>query len=398
MRYMTDEALSAIEGSRSDLGVVGHIWYDGKVVVQDVEISSWSVTSEADRQVQTQVQVVINDPTGALAPWAVDDPLGVGGARLQLIYVMGPTQRMDIGYFRITKSTASENWNLVRLKDAEGFERRQVWVSTGARIPVSADDLIETIVADKLVAPESPKFGATVLSEVQRLARGIVPVSIAAGVVDRSVPLNTVYERERMDAIEDLLKSIQCAYRMTGDGQLEVYPSEPGEPVWTIAGGDDGVLVSFARSQDIGDMSNGAVAEGATPDGDQLLGRQFEETGPLRWGGPNWRRPKFQSSTGILETQDQVDKAAVTMLKGQIEGRTIDLDVTCLLHPGLQPGDVVVLVAPIATGREVSLTGIVRSTAMNGTTAGIQPMRLTMRCDYEDVQRVSREIRKGVDV
>lgn len=398
MRSMTETALSAIEGSRSDSGLIGHVWYDGVAVAVDVEISTWSIQQSGDRQVQTSVQLTVNDPTGALAPWGVDDPLGVGGSQIQLIYAIDQTERVDLGFYRITKSEAVEHWNLLRVKDpATGLTQRQVWMSTGARIPLAAEDLTNIVVADKLVAPESPKLGATVLSEVRRLLSGVMPVYVTPGVTDRTVALNTVYERERMDAIEDLLKTIQCACRMTSDGQLEVYKSAPGPSVWTIAGGDDGVLVGFARSQDIADMFNGAVAEGSTSDGNQLIGREFELDGPLRWGGPNWRRPKFQSSTGILETQDQVDLAAKTVLRGQIEGRTVDLDVTCLPHPGLQPGDVVTLNAPTATGEEMSLSGIVTSTTLRGSTAGITPMNLTMRCSYDDVQAVSWAIRRGVD-
>lgn len=398
MRHMSEAALSAIEGSRTDVGIIAHVWYDGVCVAQDVDVSSWTVTSEAERQVQTQVGLTINDPTGALAPWGVDDPLGVGGSRVQLIYAMNDSERIDMGFFRITKSDAVEHWNLLRVKDpVTGVESRQVWLSGGARIPISAEDLTTIVVADKFVAPESPKLGATVLSEVRRLLFGVMPVTVQPGIVDRDANLTMVYERERMDAVEDLLRSIGCACRMTGDGQLEVYSSAPGDSVWTIAGGDDGVLVGFSRSQDVSDMFNGAVAEGATSEGNQLIARQFELDGPLRWGGPNWRRPKFQSSTGILETQEQVEKAAVTVLRGQVEGRTVDLVVTCLPHPGLQPGDVVTLEAPTPTGEAMALTGIVRSTALSGSTAGVTPMNLTMRCSYDDVQAVSWAIRKGVD-
>lgn len=397
MRPMTETALSAIEGSRSDRGVIVHVWYDGVAVATNVEVSSWSIQQSGDRQVQTTVQLTVNDPTGELAPWGVDDPLGVGGSQVQVIYAIDDFERVDMGFYRIAKSEAVEHWNLLRVKDpVTGAQQRQVWMSTGAQIPLTAEDLTSIIVADKFLAPESPKLGATVLSEVRRLTAGIVPVYVNGGITDRAVALNTVYERERMDAIEDLLKTIQCAARMTGDGQLEVYKSAPGPSVWTIAGGDDGVLVGFARSQDIADMFNGAVAEGSTSDGNQLIGREIELDGPLRWGGPNWRRPKFQSSTGILETQAQVDLAAKTVLRGQIEGRTVDLDVTCLPHPGLQPGDVVTLNAPTATGEEMSLTGIVTATTMRGSTAGIAPMTLTMRCSYDDVQAVSWAIRKGV--
>lgn len=389
MRAMSEAALSALTGSRAGERLICHVWYDGQVVAPDIDVSDWSITSDGARQVRTQVSLTVTDPDGTLAPWGVDDPLGVGGARLQLIYALTETETVDLGYFRITTSDPAENWTL----HAAGS--RTVWVSGGAQIPVGADDLTVIAVADRLLAPESPKTGSTVLSEVRRLLLGIMPVTVAAGVADRSVPTTTVFERERMDAVEDLLAMISCTHRMTGDGQLEVVSNVPGPPVWEIAGGDDGVMVSLRRSQSADGLYNGAVSEGATPDGRQLIGRAFETTGPLRWNGPHGRRPVFHAATGILTTQAAVDADAVSVLAGRLRGRTVDLAVTCLPHPGLQCGDVVTVASPTVTGAEIALAGIVRKTSLRGSAAGPSPMTMTVECRYEDVQAVAAAIRRA---
>ena len=386
MRFMSETALSALTGSRVDERVRAHIWYDGQVVAPDLDLADWQVSSDGSRQVRTQTSLTVVDPDGILTPWGVDDALGVGGARAQLIYEISGGETVDLGFFRITGSDPAENWNL---------KNGAVWVSGGATIPVQADDLTTIAVADRLLSAESPKAGATVLSEVRRLLNGIMPVTVAAGVTDRAVATTTVYERERMDAVEDLLKSISCTHRMTGDGQLEVYPAAVAAPVWEIAGGDDGVMISVRRSQSSSALYNAAVAIGATPDGRQLVARAFELSGPLRWEGPHWRRTYFQDSSGILTTQSAVEAAVKSVLAGQLRGRTVDLQVTCLPHPGLQPGDAVSVSVPTVTGEAMSLVGVVRTTSLRGTAAGVSPMTMTVECAYEDVQAVAAAIRRA---
>lgn len=388
MRYMTETALSALTGSRSGERLVAHVWYDGRIAASDLDVTDWTITSDGSRQVRNQVSLTVADAEGTLAPWGVDDPLGVGGSKLQLVYVLSPTESVDLGWFRLTGSEPAENW-LVKTAGA-----RAVWISGGASIPIQADDLTSVAVADRLLAPESPKPGATVISEVQRLMRGIAPVTVHPDVEDRAVSMSLVIKRERMDAVEDLLTLISATHRMTGDGQLEVYPAAPSEPVWEVAGGEEGVMISIRRSQSASELYNAAISEGATPDGRQLIGRAFETVGPLRWEGPHWRRPIFYSSP-MLTTQAQVTADARRLLSSRLNGRTVDLQVTCLPHPGLQPGDVVVVASPTVTGAEMPLTGTVRSINLRGGAGGPAPMTMTVECSYEDVQAVAVAIRRG---
>lgn len=388
MRYMSERAHSALHGSRPGERLIGHVWYDGEVVAPNIDLADWTIAEDGSRQVRTQVSLTVADPHGSLAPWGVDDPLGVAGSRVQLVYALSDTETVDMGWYRIAESKPAEDWVL---KTAGS---RSVWISGGATIPVEADDLTSIAVADRLLAPQSPGARSTVLSEVRRLLTGIVPVTVAPGVTDRAVSTSMVFERERMDAVEDLLTSISATHRMTGDGQLEVYPATPGAPVWEVAGGDEGVLISVRRTQSASRLYNGAVSEGATPEGRQLIGRAFETTGPLRWDGPHGHRPIFHSAVGILTTQTQVTASARTLLTNRLRGRTVDLAVTCLPHPGLQSGDVVTVASPTITGAEIPLTGVVRSTSLRGGAYGISPMTMTVECDYQDVQAVAAAIRR----
>lgn len=391
---MSEEALSILAGSRSGDGVRAFAWYDGQLVGPEagLPISDWGL-NYADQQVQGQFTATIDDPDGELAPWAVDDPLGVGGPRLQVIYTLPLGYTVDIGWFRIASNAPAESWRVYRLGE-HGDDLR--FVSGGGRVPITADDLTRLAVRARLLAPDSPPAGATVLSEVRRLLRDIMPVAVAPGVTDVAVPRTLVYERERMNAVEDLVARIDAGCRMTNDGQLEVYPLAKTDPVWQVVGGDEGVLISVQREQSIDGLNNAWVVEGQDDDGRQLIGRAFEDAGPLRYTGPHGPDPYFQASTGLLKTQSAVDFAAQTLRANQRAARSVDLVVECLPHPGLQIGDWVLVANPVVAGDPVPLVGRVTAIRLRGSAAaGVSPMVLTVACGYAEVQAVAQAVRRA---
>lgn len=393
MRPMSELARTALTGSRVGDRVVATVWYDGEVVVPELPVSKWSLTADAAAQVQQSLMLEVTDVDGRLSPWAVNDPLGVGGAKVQVSYRFGGSgEAMDLGWFRITAADPVQMWRTYNLPSGE---QEITWVSAGSSIPVKAEDLTQIAKAARFLAPTSPGAGATVVSEVRRLMRGIAPVTVRAGVVDAPVASTVIFETERMDAIDDLVGRISCAYRMTGDGQLEIYRTARTAPVWEVAGGDGGALVGIQQSQSVEGLYNAAVVEGQADDGRPLTSIYTEPDGPLRWEGPHWQVPVFQSSTGLLKTQAAVDAAARTLLAGRIQDRTVTLNVECLPHPGLQIGDWVRVVTPTTSGLGVPLDGVVRTLRLSGATNGVHPMSMSVECPYEDVQAVVAKLRSA---
>lgn len=390
MRTVPTAGLGALTGSRAGDKITVHAWLGGQVVATDLPVAEWTMSWD-DAQVQGALSLTIADVDGALAPWAVDDPLGVGGPRLQVIYTIGGTGvTVDIGSYRITRNNPAESWRVYASDDPDSpFYGRIEWVSGGAVIPVEAEDLTRVVVGDKLLAPSSPAFGATILSEVRRLLAGIVPVTVAGGVVDAPVATTVVFERERMDAVDDLLARISAVHRMTGDGQLEIVPAGPQAAVWSIVGGDEGALVSVQRSQSIERLYNGAVSDGTDATTSlPVRGMVFEGSGPLRWDGPHGHWPIAHSSP-LITSQLAADHDAAASLASRVSTRTIDLQVTCLPHPGLQMWDWVQVANPIIAGAPVPLVGQVVAMNLRGSSAGVAPMTLTVRCPFEDVQAVA---------
>lgn len=403
MRDIDAATLTALNGSRASDTITVYAWYDGNLVQDDpLPISTWSMSWDLTRQVQT-ANFTVTDKDGKLAPWLLEDPLGVGGTQLQVIYNVGGAGSVNLAWYRITQSAPDENWRSyvinhlgqTNLGSPLPPNKRKVLVSGGAQIAISGADLALHIKNARLLAPQSPQGASpTNLSEITRLLADIVPVDADPAIVDKAVNKSLIYDGERIDAIEDLCDNLGATYRMNGDGHLEVYPIAPTEPVWTIAGGPEGVLVRPDRSQSIEGLYNVFVAEGTDADNLPLRGIAEITDGPLRNGGPHGTYPLFFSSN-MLTTQSQVNNYALQMRDTQLAGLTVDLEVTCLPNPALQQGDYVRVASPVVNGQTVTLDGRVKTMSLSSDGTVVQPMVLTVQCSYDAVQAALSEVDRG---
>jgi hypothetical protein len=402
MRQIDANTLSALTGSRSGEGITVYVWYGGRLAYPDpLPVASWGFSWDRTRQVQT-FDLTVADKDGKLAPWLLEDPLGVGGSRLQVRYDVGSAGSVNMGWYRITGPSPDERWHSYTISESGRVNpdspipagKKQVLVSGGATIRVQADDLGVMLHSDRLVAPESPQgTSPTVVGEVRRLAEHIMPVVTAPGVVDRPVNKTLIYERERLDAIQALCKSITCDYRMNGDGQLEIYPITPQAPVATLQGGAEGLLVKVDREQKYEGLYNRFVVKGTAAD--KPVQSVVEVTsGPLSVSGPHGRVATFYESN-MIETQGQADDYAYTMMTTHLAGLTVDLKVTCLPVPHVQQGDWVCVGNPVVNGQSFTLAGMVKSINQpsNGTVPG--QCTIVVECSYRDVQTVIGGIDRG---
>lgn len=391
MRVDSPELDAEIAGTTHGDRLEVHAWRDGVVVAQDLDVSSWGLGWNADRQVQGQGTITVADPDGSLAPWGMSDPLGPGGSRLQVTWVSGLSgARVPLGWWRIRRPDPHETWLTYNLPDGQA-----VRVAGGGSVTIQADEQTASVVMDRLDA--EVVTAATCVAEVRRLVQDICPVTVHPGVGDGPVPSSLVYGESRMDAVEDLLSAIGAVYRMGPDGALEIVPAAGVGPVWTLAGGEDGVLVNLARSLSDEGVYNAAISSGETPDGRPLIGRAYIEAGPLRWGGPFGKVPIFHRS--IATTQAGVDADAATVLTNRVSSGEVDLTVTCLTHPGLQVQDRVTVIAATTAG-ELPLEGRVVGMRMSSATSdsGTTPakkMTLTVRVSTQALEAVAARVRRG---
>lgn len=198
-----------------------------------------------------------------------------------------------------------------------------------------------------------------------------------------------------MDAIEDHLTRVQATYRMGPGGEMEIVPEAGIGPVWTLAGGDDGVLIGLDRSMSDEGVYNAAVSTAQPdggPDATQLVGRAYITDGPLRWGPdtPFGRRPIFHQSPAT--TQAGVNADAETLLANRQVSGEVELAVSCLMHPGLQLQDRVTLVPPSMTG-DHPIVGRVTQMRVSGAEAISKMMALRVAVAVTDLEVLARQVR-----
>ena len=383
MRQLSSTMLDAIAGSVPDARLTVAAWYDGTLREPALPISTWSISWEGSDStlVQGKASVTVADPTGRLAPWGFDEPLSAAGSRLQLAFWCGD-ESVDLGWYTVAGNKPTEQWRLVGAN--------LTWVSGGASIPVDADDLTRLVQDSGFISPEAPPADSTVITEVRRLMSGICPVTVASGVVDAGVPSTIVYKDDRLAAIQDLVRVLDCRYRMTGAGELEIYPLTKTDPVWVIQGGDGGALVSLNREQSRADLINGVVSTSSDPS-QEIRALATVTAGPLKWDGPFGR--KIARHNAIATTQDGVQADAQTYLNNTAVVKTLPLTVLCKPHPGIQIGDWVRVAQPAIDGTAYPLDGMVTAVQLKGSTTGVDPMQLTVTCSLADVQAVGLAVR-----
>lgn len=391
MRLIDEASLAALDGSRAADAFTVWAWRDGALVLPEpLPVLSWNTDDDAGDTVKVgqKLSLIIGDPDGSLGAWRLDDPLGVAGTRLQVVYRVGGAGAVNYGWFRITENEPDElvDWRKI---DEFGFdepdsqlEPHTRWVPVvTAVVRLEAVDLTFDVDMDRLESPESPGAGATILSEVARLTENYYPIVVDDGVTDRTVSRQLVFDRERLESVQDLLSRISARYRMGGDGECHVYPLTSAS-VWRANPGT--ALVSVARKQSLDGLYNRWVVEGKeTENGQPVRAAASLETGPLRWGGPHGRKQFFYSSE-MIETHDQAGAYARELRTEFLASLAVELLVEIVPHPELQAGDRVEVGYPITTSHIAYIPGRIVSVHRAGDPVPSNTS-LKVSCSYADV-------------
>lgn len=352
MQTVSADYLNAISGSHTPTVQVD-AWYDGQLVLENVPVTSGSVTVDGTRTIAGSLTLTSVSEDGSLVPDRWDAPLAPYGSQLHVRSGVkagsGATEQVSLGWYRIDSADPQEYYAPYTVgTDVE-------WVCRGMQVTTQGSDRMSMVDDARFLSPEVPVSTLSVITEIKRLVQGLVPVGNLSAVTDAVIPASIAYQTSRVQAIQDLADVLGHMARIDPDGALELIPkANSTTPVWTVSITEKQVI-DWSRKLDRSDLYNGVVSTGQTPEGAPVQASTIETAGPLRWGGPLGRVPYGHSSP--LITTDTAAKAdSETLLTQLIRDRAAAVTVTCTPNPALEWGDCVRLVLP---NRE--LIGTVRS-------------------------------------
>jgi hypothetical protein len=390
VRLIDDRTATALQGSRPADTITVWAWRGGSLVLPEpLDVIDWSAQDSAGDNVKVgqQLTLTVADPTGTLGAWRFEDPLSVGGTRLHVIYRVGGAGAVNFGRFRITGNEPDEvtEWRVI---DEYGYDdaghrvgphKREVPV-VRAVVKLTAVDLTFDADRDKLEGPESPGTDATVLGEFARLMGNHFPVVIDPGVEDVHVSSLLVFDKERLEAGQDLLSRVGARYRMGGDGECHVYPLDTA-PVWRVEPGN--CLVSVARKQDIGGLYNRWIVEGKdSGSGSPVRAVVSIDYGPLKFGGDHGRAQTFYTSE-MITTYEQALAYGQKLRDQFLDSLAVLLTVEISPRPELQAGDRIEVGYPLP-GKVAYFLGTITDIRRQGATVP-GGTTLTVSCSYLDV-------------
>lgn len=244
-----------------------------------------------------------------------------------IIYGNGDREWVSQGYFRL-------------------YRTEQQHAPRGA-VRLDGRDRMSGIVDYRLLDPIQFAQGTSVHDAVTYLAQEVYPN--LAVVFDFDAGATTfagshIVEEDRYGFLLDIAQSLGKILYFDHEGTLRmVSPPNPAQPVFDVAAGADGVLVSLSRTLHRDGVYNAVVAAGETPGEASVRAVAWDNApaSPTYWFGAYGKVPRFYSSP-FIKTGEQAKSAAIAMLR-RVIGLPYSVDFTAVPNPALEPGDPVVV-------------------------------------------------------
>jgi len=261
-------------------------------------------------------------------------------------YGGGAAEYVSLGYFRI---------NIVDQDDAPD-----------GPIRIAGVDRMAMIIDAKLTSVV--QFAPTV--QYRDVVAQLVTDAYAAAVIEwddldvasDAIGRTAIAESDRYAFLNDLLTGLGKIWYFDYRGVLVIRtPPSPSEPLWTVARGAGGVLVSASRSLSRQGVYNGVLATGEALDTEapaRGLAVDDDPGSPTFWGGPFGKVPREYASP-LLTTDSQAQLAAATILRRSL-GLPYNLDLTAVPNPALEPDDAIavgIIGTPVTSKQPRQLVG-----------------------------------------
>lgn len=331
--------LVAVLASSLDWSYEADLYYGEERLFRNLPVDDLSLRWDATADIEGSgsCRVVWTDAQGSsLKPNDPQDWLAPFGSRLVIfakVSVGSFVERIQLGVFTLTS---------VPRADDQAMIWGETRITVSSVVDVEFKDRMVEVQRDRFTVLSQPASTDSVYAELANLTGFQLRRTIADAPITRSV----VYEESRIKALQDLSSIVDGRPFMESDGTLSLRPISPGSPVAALTIGESGTIVQVGSTLDSDGVYNGVIIRGETDGQQAILAERWIEDGPLRAtpdGGertPFHRVPRMYSSP-FITTQEQAEKAAPGLLI-QFSGiHAAQLEVSCIVDPRLQVGDVV---------------------------------------------------------
>lgn len=312
-------------------GVRIDIVHGGQVIAADIPAFDASLEHASSRAVRGRLTY---SAPPQWAPKYASDPLAAYGQRSRATVVCrsagGQTWESPLGEFLHQPTEIDED-----------------------KTPVEALDLMQTLEEDPMAWPSSPPSGASVSSELQRLA-GLLPTALGPGVPDSYVPVTSQWGHSRTEAVWKLAESKGFGLRMGSDGVLHAYAMRGAASVDAVyetaelgGGPGNGLLlgepVFHVRSER---TPNRWIVTGTSSEGGKdtkWTATRTNDEGPFH---PSlYGRVTARYEFSAADSASAVEKAADTYMSKDLEA-TQTATLSLVPDPRLEVGDIIGIKTP----------------------------------------------------
>lgn len=296
-----------------------------------VPVIDGEVTADSRSQVRRTARVTV-DPT----QWPADP-----GASLS---PLGAEVQIDRG---IVLASGATEWVPLIAGPVQTAERT---LPTGA-VEITVADRSQSVADNRFDSPQTTVANATYVAEITRLiteTQSWYPVLDLTG--STAICPQTTIDRERWsEGIEKLADAIGAEVFCRADGYFVIRPQPviTADPVWTIASGQTGTLVSARQKRDREGVYNKVVASGQRSDGTAPVSASVQDTDTTSmtfYGGAFGKKPRFYTSP-MLTTVGQCTATATSLL-ARATGAAADITLGAVPNPALDCGDVILAQLP----------------------------------------------------
>jgi hypothetical protein len=304
-------------------------YLSGSLIASDMPIIAGSVSVNSGTGVRRTLDLTIADRS----LWTTLDVIGVELRPYRGIrYPSGDLELVPLGVFSL--------------------DAQQMSVGPDGGIQVqSAPDRWANVQRAAFEQPTSSVATNLIKTEISRLVTGAVPDITVTNTATSTVTAGPlVWDTDRAGAAADLATSIgaEAYFDVTGNLVIADAPLLGQTPAWTVDASPSGVLLSGDRVRDRARTYNVVVAypsslSGASPYAPVVVA-DTDPTSRTYVGGPFGRVP-FRYTTPAMTTSAQALVAATALLN-RVKAVNAQLNVTAVVHPGLDRGDVITVLTP----------------------------------------------------